>query len=81
MNEELNEGGVVIRECPWQFIGKDLRDVRRILDAAHFVEKGAGWPAPGAWSDQTAACVEGVKCTWAAKGEIRDRLLAGKGEL
>jgi hypothetical protein len=40
--------------------------------------KGCGWPSPGGWADQTAACVDGVKVAWAAKREIEAREKASR---
>lgn len=54
--------------------------VRGILEAAFFAEKGL-LPVGGGTDDQAAACMDGIRCAWAAKREIETRLSAGKGDL
>jgi hypothetical protein len=70
--------GQSLTQCPYAFIGKDVRAVEDVLDAAEFVTKGAGWPCPGGWGDQAAACVDGVNVAWAAKRELEARERANK---
>jgi hypothetical protein len=72
--------GQAVTQCPYEFIGRDMRVVEDVLDAADFVRKGGGWPCPGGWGDQTAACVDGVNVAWAARREIENRAKAGKGD-
>jgi hypothetical protein len=71
--EELVVLGQPLTQCPYEFIGKDQRAVEDVLDAADFAQKGCGWPYPGGWAEQTAACVDGVRVAWAAKREIEAR--------
>lgn len=77
MNEPPDIGGEELRECPFKFIGDDMKAVASILDVADEARQGM-WPAGGGTYDQAAACIDGVRCVWGVEKQIDERLRSGR---